>query len=298
MTRYNKRKNSITIIALLTIILSAVLIFSLRYPDKLQRFINASTKFDTTQDFIKFMDVGQGDSALIYSNGYSAIIDLGMHSSSNDISTDLANCNIYEIDAILISHLHSDHIGALPNIAKSYKIKNLIMPEIFEDSILAAKSGKETALNKGTAFYNAVQGLNFNIGEFEITLLSDFSDKSNENNRSVFAMVKIGDIDFLFTGDAEESAEKLLLNENLNIDCDVLKVSHHGSDSSSCQEFLKAVTPEYAVISVGEDNIYSHPHNATIESLKNIGAKTYRTDQNGDVTFYVENGDLKITTEK
>ncbi len=298
MTRYNKRRNALTLTALLTIALSTVLIFVVKNPDKWQQLTNTSPKFDTSQDFIKFMDVGQGDSTLVYSNGYSAVIDLGLYNTSNEISMDLTDCGITEIDAVLISHLHSDHIGALPDIAKIFKIKNLIMPDILKDSIITAENGKNSAVKNGAAYYTAKQGMNFNIGEFEITILSDFQDKSNENNRSVFTIAEINDIKFLFTGDAEESAEKLLLNESLDIDCDVLKVSHHGSSGSSCTEFLNATTPEHAVISVGEDNIYSHPHKETLNSLQNIGAKTYCTDQSGDITFYIENGSLRVTEEK
>ena len=88
------------------------------------------------------------------------------------------------------------------------------------------------------------------------------------------------------------------LAEKLNIDCDVLKVGHHGSNSSSTAAFLKAASPKYAAISVGKDNMYSHPSNKTIVALKNCGAEVYRTDKNGDISFYVENGNIRVETEK
>ncbi len=299
MNRYRdtKRRNRIILTAIITVVIFAVLLYAVFFPLRFYKITHPASNFDTSQDFVTFLDVGQGDCALIYSNSYSAVIDVGMPNTANDISEDLYDCNISKLDAVLISHLHSDHMGALPEIAENFKIQNLIMPEVFKDSAVSAKNGRKIARANGASYYNAQQGMNFNIGEFEITLLSDFTDKSNENNRSVFVMAEINDIRFLFTGDAEAKMEKKLLEENLDIDCDVLKVSHHGSDTSSTKAFLEATTPEYAVISVGEDNIYGHPHKKTLDSLENANAEIYRTDQSGDITFHIRNGNITVTEE-
>ena len=140
--------------------------------------------------------------------------------------------------------------------------------------------------------------MNFTLGEFEITILSDFESSSNENNRSLFVMAEIDGKKTLFTGDAEASCEKKLLDQNLDIDCDVLKVGHPGSNTSSSNNFLKETTPDFGVISVGEDNMYYHPHAKTLSALKNIGTKIFRTDYDGDVIFNFENGKIKTVTEK
>lgn len=299
MTKRNKSKLTALIWGTVTaIVFTVVLLISLN-PTKFYKFVHSfGNDFDTTSDFVKFLDVGQGDCALIYSNGYSAVIDLSEADQANEIAKDLSDCKINSINAVLISHLHADHIGSLPEIAELFDIEHLIMPEIYKDSIMAATIGRDIATKKGATFHQAKQGMNFNIGEFEITLLANYTDKSEENNRSIFVMAEIQDKKFLFTGDAETKAEKKLLAERLNLDCDVLKVAHHGSNSSTSRNLLKATTPEYAVISVGEDNSYSHPSKKTISSLKAYGSTIYRTDRNGDVSFNIENGEITVETEK
>ena len=292
----NKRKIKFTLTAIITVVIFAVLLYAIKYPFNFHKLTN-SKEFDTSKDFIQFMDVGQADCALIYSNGYCALIDVGLPNTANDLSAQFSDYNISEFDVVVISHLHADHVGGLPKIAENFEIENLIMPSLLENSISSAKNGRDIAVSGGAKYYDAKQGMNFEIGEFEITILSDYTDKSNENNRSLFIIAEIDDTQFMFTGDAETKMEKLLLNENLDLDCDVLKVSHHGSNTSSSKEFLDAVTPEYAVISVGEDNIYSHPHQTTLSLLESADAEIYRTDQNGDITFNVDNKNITIETE-
>ncbi len=297
MNNNNRRKTRFILTAIITVVIFAVILYAIKYPFSFHKLTNKSDGFDTSQDFVKFMDVGQGDCALIYSNGYSALIDVGLPNTANDLSAEFSDFDITQLDAVIISHLHSDHVGGLPKIAENFEIENLIMPTILENSISTAKNGRQIAINGGAKYYNAKQGMNFQIGEFEITILSDYTDKSNENNRSLFVIAEIDGIEFMFTGDAEAKMEKQLLNENLDLDCDILKVSHHGSDTSSTKEFLNAVTPEYAVISVGEDNIYSHPHKSTLSLLENNNTEIYRTDQCGDITFHIDGGKITLTKE-
>lgn len=301
MKRRSKRKIAVSATTALTLAIFIIAFANKLFGDKFRSTLAPTAPdFDKTQDFVKIMDVGQADAALIYSNGCSAVIDSGLTSSADDISADLKGADIKDIDALLITHLHMDHAGALAKIAMSFPIDNLIIPN--RDSSAEAmptvnEAEKRVVAEKGKVF-TATEGMNFNIGEFEVTLLAYFPDATKENDRSVITMAKIGNKKFLFTGDAEKATEADVLAEKLNIDCDVLKVGHHGSNSSSTAAFLKAASPKYAAISVGKDNMYSHPSNKTIVALKNCGAEVYRTDKNGDISFYVENGNIRVETEK
>ena len=270
------------------------------FGERLQKVFNPAAAFDTSVDFVKITDVGEADSILIYSDGCSAVIDVGTENSVPNILDDLDSARIKDIDALIVTHLHTDHAGGLAELAKRREIDNLIIPEL-ESSAEAAqlvKTAKRTVTAKGGNVYTAVQGMNFEIGEFTVTVLAYYDDMRDENNKSVIVMAEIDGIKFLFTGDAEAKTEKALIDDGLNIDCDVLKVGHHGSSSSSSQSFLKAATPKYAAISVGENNIYSHPTESVISALENCGAQILRTDTDGDITFYVENGEIRTVTEK
>ncbi len=301
--RQMKNNKRIKYIVAATLLASAIFITAFSggvFGERLQQVFNPEAAFDISVDFVKITDVGQADSILIYSNGCSALIDVGTEDSAADILEDLDSARIKRIDALIVTHLHTDHAGGLPELARLRKIDNLIIPELNDDAEAASlvKTAKQTVTANGGNAYTAVQGMNFKIGEFTVTVLAYYEDTQDENNKSVIVMAELDGIKFLFTGDAEAKAEQALIDEGLNIDCDVLKVGHHGSSSSSTKEFLNKTTPEYAAISVGKNNIYSHPSESVVSALENCGAQVLRTDTDGDITFYVENGKIKTETEK
>ena len=296
MQKINTKRILTVITAMLCIVVFTVLMFIARNPTLVSGNKNHIV-FDYDDDFIKFIDVGQGDSALIYSDGYSAIIDMGIAPSSDSIIDTLNDCEIDAVDMVVISHYHTDHIGGFSEVANRFEIKNMIGPKVTEYNIEAAQKSKETVLSTGGKFYEALYGLNFKLGEFKITVLG-YSAFGDENDRSVYVMAEIDGIKFLFTGDGELIAETELLKRAKDIDCDILKVAHHGSKTSTNYDFLKATTPEYAVISVGKDNSYNHPHSESITVLEKANAEIYRTDYHGDIIFYIDNGEIEIKTEK
>lgn len=297
MTTKADKKRIITVItAVLCIVVFIVLMFYLRIPDLFKASQNG-TKVSFDDDFIKFMDVGQGDGAIIYSDGYCAVIDLGEATVSDEVLKDLALLNVNQIDMLVISHYHTDHIGGYKDVSEKYKIKNMIGPKITDRSLKLAKTARDEIVGDGGRFFEGIFGLNFTVGEWKITVLG-YYDNEDENNRSIYLMAEIDGVKFLFTGDGEREAEEKLLSRTKDIDCDVLKVAHHGSNTASGYEFLEHAKPEYAVISSGVGNDYGHPHSATVKALEKMNTEIYRTDTKGDIIFLVDGGEIKIETEK
>lgn len=303
MTAKGKKRKVVSLVslALSAVVLVAAYFGTFGIKKLLGVFENTSPDgFDTSQDFVRFLDVGQGDSILIYSNGRSMLLDTSTVSYKNEIAADLNSCGIDTIDVVMISHLHSDHTGSLSGICDDYGIKNLVLPElsIGSEGMSAAQYAVNAVTESDGGVYNAEQGLSFNVGEFEITVLAAYGDYDDVNNQSLFVMAEIGGVKFLFSGDAEATAEERILAEDLNLDCDVFKAGHHGSNTSNTRGFLSALTPEYVAVSCGRDNMYGHPHNEVMSLYNEMDIDTYRTDYDGDITFYVENGEITVKTEK
>ncbi len=293
-------------VSVISVLLSLALIaFVILGKDGLRRLVNrvsnpVNKAFDSSQDFVRFLDVGQGDSILIYSNGRSALLDTSTSNYENEISASLDACGIKSLDVLIISHLHADHTGSVPRICDDYEVKNVILPElsVYSEGMSAAQYAVNAVTESGGGVYNAKQGMSFNVGEFEITILAAYGDYDDENNQSLFVMAEIAGKRFFFSGDAEAKAEKRLLKEGLNLDCDVFKAGHHGSSTSNTQDLLGEMTPDYAVISCGKDNMYGHPHNEVLSRFDKMKITPYRTDLQGDITFYINEGKINPITEK
>lgn len=262
--------------------------------------LSKNASFDASQSFVRFLDVGQGDAALIYSNGYSALIDTGTSESANDVCIALDSCGIERIDVLIISHLHTDHTGGVEMIAEQFGIDNVILPELSVGS--EGLGHAEYLINKVTStggeIYTAKQGMNFTVGEFEITVLASFDKLDDENNRSIMLAAEIDDKRFIFTGDAEVKAENMLLNEGLDLKCDVFKAGHHGSSTSNSEKLLSEMRPEFAVVSAGANNMYGHPHREVLSAFEHFDIEVLRTDLIGDITFYVKKGHINPKYEK
>lgn len=238
---------------------------------------------------VHFLDVGQGDSAFIeFPNDECMLIDAGT-SDCDDIIIDTVESYGYSrIDYIIATHPHADHIGAMSSVIDYFDIGEIYMPNISSNS-KTFENLLQTISDNGLQVNTACADKIINTeSELEIEFFSPQPNMTYDdlNNYSAVLKITYGDDAFLFTGDAENIAEADMMDLYSNeLDCDVLKVGHHGSDSSSSEEFLNAATPQYAVISCGNHNSYGHPHKETLNRLESMGTKVYRTDKQGTITF-------------
>ena len=244
---------------------------------------------------INIIDVGQGDCILIQTpNNKNILIDGGDEDSSHLVKSYLKRKKVKSLDYIIATHPDSDHIGGLDDIINKFKIQKFYMPEQSTDSqsfknLILSCNNKNLKLNylyKGDEIF-IEDNLNM------LVLNPTYIQEENNLNSIVFDL-KFKNKSFLFTGDAEQPNELDIINSfDLN-DVDFLKVGHHGSNSSTSNEFIKSISPDIAVISCGYKNQYGHPHKKTLDTLNNNNILTYRTDINGDMIFY-SNGDTIFT---
>ena len=246
---------------------------------------------------VHFIDVGQADSAFIeLGNGQTMLIDAGRDSGGTTIISYIKALQYETIDYVVASHPHDDHIGGMAYVLNSFNIGKMYMPKQAH-TITAFTDMLDVIESKKIDLYTAKSGTSIlSSGPIEIDILAPFSESnSNLNNVSAVVRITYGDTVMLFTGDAEQVIENQLLNSG--IDADVLKVGHHGAGSASSSSFIKAVSPDIAVISVGEGNSYGHPHADTLAILNEVDAKIYRTDEQGTIVVTADQN-KKITVDK
>jgi len=244
---------------------------------------------------VSYIDVGQADSILIQiPNGKNILIDAGNNGDANTITSYIKKQNVSKLDIVIATHPHEDHIGSMDKVINTFDIGQVIMPR--KDSTTETYKALITAIqNKGLKITEAKAGLKLDLGPEVNALLLTPNSASYEdvNNYSAVLKLSYGTNTFLFQGDAADQSEKEIIAADYNLKADVLKVGHHGSNTSSSAAFLAKVQPKYAVISVGKGNTYGHPAQTTIDSLTNIGTKIYRTDQSG--TIVAESDGTNIT---
>lgn len=242
---------------------------------------------------VHFIDVGQGDSILIQVNNKNLLIDSGPNKSEDKLKKYLKKLNISKFDYIIATHPHEDHIGNMSYIINNFDVLNFYAPKV-ENSTKAFETMVESLIRKDLK----IKVLKANIKSIDLgknIVVDVFSPLSNSyedlNNYSPIVKISYGNTSFLFTGDAEELSENEVLNAGFDLKCDVLKIGHHGSSSSTSEIFLKASNPSIAVISVGEDNTYGHPTDTVLSRLKET--KIYRTDINGNIVITSDGLSLK-----
>lgn len=249
----------------------------------------------TSELTIHFLDVGQADCILIeLPNSQIMLIDGGSRSSRDAVLNYFRNLNIDSIDYLVITHPHEDHIGGLPDIIDSHYVGRIYMPrashntQIFE-RLLTAIQDNGLSINTARAGVNILseQGL-------RIDIVAPVGETYRDlNDYSAVVRLTFNNVSFLFAGDAEAVSENEITE---NIQADVLKVSHHGSRTSTSESFLDKVSPSYAVISVGHNNTYGHPSEDVMTRLLDAGISVYRTDELGTIVITTDGDAININS--
>ena len=299
-----KRKNTkiqrsiATIIALMVVGIAGILgineDFANTVSDEGESYNNKNeqqVEFVAQEDLlIDFIDVGQADSILIRNQDEVMLIDAGTNEAGETVVNYLEKLGITKINYLIGTHPHEDHIGGLDDVINNFDIEQIYMPKIetttktFEDVLEAIENKNLTVIapNKGDKIE-----LGQAVGKF---MTEPILDKDNLNLSSLVLRLEFGNTSYLFMGDAEEENEKTINWPKT----DVLKVGHHGSNTSSGESFVEQVHPQYAIIMVGKDNSYGLPKQEIIDKLNNIGSEIYRTDEDGTIQIISDGNNIEI----
>ena len=257
--------------------------------------------YDSTSDdlYMYTFDVGQSESILLLYQGNSILIDSATIDYAYPLVKTLKKLGIKNLDYCIFTHPHYDHMGGSSAILRSFEPSKVYVTkydynslkkwwfEVYQKTIAYTDTSPEI-LSKGDII---------GINDLKLHVISPISNSyENLNDYSIGIKASLQDIDILLLGDSEASAEHDLIESEYLLESEILKVSHHGSTTSSTQEFLDKVLPDYAIISVGKNNPYGHPKESTLKKLSSIGAKIYRTDQNGTILIITDGKNINVQT--
>ncbi len=288
MTKRQKRKLKKIIWALVVLIIGAAVAFGAR-----TFLVETPEPVSGNEVQFHFIDVGQGDAALIRTAEYDVLIDAGPGSDEDALKAYLDKQGVDDIEYAVFTHNDEDHIGGADVVLENYNVKRVIRPD-YEATTKTYEKMMDLIDAEGAEKITAEPGYKFQVGEVKFTILAPIDSIKDQNDASVVIRVDYGETSVLFTGDAEvNSEEEMLARWRLTgeLDCDLIKVGHHGSDTSSSQEFLDAVTPDFAVISCGEGNKHNHPVPEVVARYEAMKVAIYRTDKEGSIVFTSTGGE-------
>lgn len=304
MTKHKKIKKNIkrNFFEILIILLAFLIVNN---QDKIKNLFNQNNNqnqndyINTNNDLLKvhYLDVGQGDSIFIeLPNNETMLIDAAESYQSEKIINYLKNLNYQKIDYVIGTHPHTDHIGGLKDIINTFEIGKIYMPKVVSttktyESLLMAIKDKNLKINTAKAGTSIID-----TDTLKINILAPNSETYTElNNYSVVTKITYGTTKFLFMGDAEKLSENEIKED---VSADVIKIGHHGSNTSSSINFIKKVNAKYGIISVGLNNKYNLPKEETITNWENSGTKIYLTSTNGTIRASSDGKNIKIESEK
>ena len=239
------------------------------------------------------IDINQGDCTLIRVGDNAMIIDAGNNGYGTQVRRYIEKLGIEKLDYVIGTHPDSDHIGGLDVVIYNFECGKIFMPDCSKDT-KTYDDVIQIVKNKNYKITSPKVGETYKLGEAKFTIIAplhyDYDD--NYNDCSISIMLEYGNNKFLFTGDCEEAAETDLIESGYDLDADLFKAAHHGSNTANTYEFLEAVTPKYCVISCGEGNTYHHPHAEVLNNLRAMQVKVFRTDEQGTVVAYSDGNNI------
>ena len=244
---------------------------------------------------VTFIDVEQGDAALIMTDTTAIAVDVGP-ADQGETTADRIFALAGKLDCVVITHPHEDHMGALSEVLETVPTDRVVMNADASDVSYFTRA-LDVIEKKDIPVTEAKAGDALEIGDIKVEIFAPIAYTDDKNSNSIVLRATAGGVSVLITGDATNEEEDAILKRYRDLKADILKVGHHGSSTSTGERFLKAVSPSVAVISCGEGNAYGHPHYSTLTRLSDAGAEIYRTDKNGTVTVYAEDGELKVKTQ-
>lgn len=252
---------------------------------------------ETSGFAVHYIDVGQGDAALIFCDGQTMLIDGGRAKASDIIYTYLNKQGISHLDYVVCSHADEDHVGGLAGALSAVSVGTVYAPQTEADT-RAYQNFKRKTQEQGLEIQHPKHGERFPFGDSTVEVLGPIHETATErNSTSLILKVQYGETSFLFTGDAEFKEEHDILEQGYDLSATVLKVSHHGSAGATSYRFLREVMPKYAVISVGE-NAYGHPTDEVLSKLRDADVQVYRTDLQGDIIAKSDGQTVTISPSK
>lgn len=240
---------------------------------------------------IQYLDVGQAESILISNNNRHMLIDAGNNEDGPKIVNYLKSLGIETLDYIIVTHPHEDHIGGMDDVIRNFNVNNVYMPEVYSLTTTFEEVINELE-NKKLQITIPKINEEISFGEGVLRFIYSGKDSEDMNNASIIIKMMFGTTSYLFTGDTTSKIENEILTSDINVD--VLKVAHHGSEYSTNNEFLKRVTPSYAIISVGKNNDYNHPSINTLNRIKNYTNRIYRTDELGTIIITSDGKNINV----
>ena len=236
--------------------------------------------------FAYFFDVGQGDATLLAGPDFTILIDAGRHSRS-DVVPYLLNAGIEKIDLLVGTHPHADHIGQFPDVLRSFPVTEVWMSGD-EHTSQTYERALDAVLASGAGYHEPRAGEVIEIGSARIEVLHPREINGNLHDGCVALRLLFGEMAFMLTGDAETRAEEQILQSGQRIRSQILKLGHHGSHTSTSEDFLWAVRPEVAIYSAGAGNSYGHPHAEVIQRVLDNGVQVYGTDRDGTIVVVTD----------